>query len=143
METMPPQEARRINVFFYGLFMDESLLQSKGILPRNICLAKLYGYSLRIGERATLLQDSSFHVFGVLMSLTHKEIDSLYSDDTLQAYRPEPVITNTNDGRILPALCFNLVEPAPNKESNQAYAAKLKSLAVELGFPEEYTCSIR
>lgn len=48
---------RRIDVFFYGLFMDAELLRSKGAFPVNIRRAGVPGFELRIGERATLLRD--------------------------------------------------------------------------------------
>jgi hypothetical protein len=46
--------ARRIHVFFYGLFMDVDLLRSKGAQPENPRLASVSGFALRIGQRATL-----------------------------------------------------------------------------------------
>jgi hypothetical protein len=42
---------RRVDVFFYGLFMDETLLQAKGIEPQQRRLAVLENFRLMIGER--------------------------------------------------------------------------------------------
>jgi hypothetical protein len=39
--------------FFYGLFMDEALLKSKGFNPTCFEIACLEGFGLRIGERAS------------------------------------------------------------------------------------------
>jgi hypothetical protein len=41
--------ARRIDVFFYGLFMDADLLRSKGVHPENVRQACAPGFALRIG----------------------------------------------------------------------------------------------
>src|SRR5688572_3806148 len=132
----------RVNVFFYGLFMDVTLLHSKGVIPQDIMLVKLRGYSLKIGNRATLIPDVNETVYGFLMSLTHEEIDILYSDTSLKAYRYEPVIVYAKDGRILPALCFNLVVPPADNERNDEYVQKLKLLATQCGLPDEYVNSI-
>lgn len=142
MESYLPKEALRINVFFYGLFMDKELLESKGVYAQNVATARLPGFSLRIGKRATLIRNSSGQVHGVLMSLTRKEIDLLYSDETVKAYAPEPVKVFTGDGMLHSALCFNLVEPQAKNEIDSGYMNKLKSLAVQLRFPEEYINSI-
>jgi hypothetical protein len=132
----------RVNVFFYGLFMDVTLLHSKGVIPQEIVLVELQGYRLKIGNRATLIPDADKTVYGFLMSLTHDEIDILYSDPSLKAYRYEPVIVYAKDGKILPAVCFNLVEPPANDERNEEYARKLKLIALKTGLPEEYVNSI-
>ena len=57
---------RKIHVFFYGLFMDEDLLLSKGVTPTNLRPALLTGYQLRIGNRATLVPAQSGQVFGLV-----------------------------------------------------------------------------
>jgi hypothetical protein len=42
---------RRVDVFFYGLFMDERILREKGFEPANVELASIDDMSLRIGQR--------------------------------------------------------------------------------------------
>jgi hypothetical protein len=58
-----------VAVFFYGLFMDASVLASKGINPSRATIGHVDGYSLRIGRRATLVPDAGNRAYGVLMSL--------------------------------------------------------------------------
>ena len=77
-----------------------------------------------------------------MMALTHPEIDLLYADDSLKAYRPEPVIVQTVNGKLLPALCFNLIEPPAPQERNEKYAVKLKQVAAQCGLPQEYVETI-
>jgi hypothetical protein len=134
---------RKIDVFFYGLFMDEQLLISKGVTPTNIRSASLMGFQLRIGKRATLIPDQASRVYGIVMSLTQTDIEQLYSDPSVRAYRPEAVIIQISDDTQLPALCFNLVEPPAADEHNAEYASKLRSLAERLQFPTEYISSIQ
>ena len=83
--------SRRIEVFFYGSFMDADLLRKKGVNPANIRQASVPGFALRIGQRATLLRIPNALAHGILMELTHAEVDQLYSDPTGRAYRPEAV----------------------------------------------------
>lgn len=132
----------RINVFFYGLYMDEALLRSKGTEPEHNCVATVSGYALRIGQRATLVPDKFGTVHGVMMSLTYPEIDRLYADDSVNMYRPIPVVAHTQNGSIIPALCFVLpVAPEPD-EFNYDYARKLKEISTIIGLPVSYINSI-
>jgi hypothetical protein len=135
--------ARRIDVFFYGLFMDADLLRSKGVHPENVRQACAPGFALRIGQRASLIRDAHSRAYGVVMSLTHAEIDQLYSETSVQAYRPEAVLIELSDGSQSPVLSFNLVEPPKPEERNPEYAAKLRSLAQLLGLPQEYINAIQ
>ena len=135
--------SRRIEVFFYGLFMDADLLRSKGVHPANIRHASVGGYELRIGERATLRPSPDVRAFGILMELTHLEVEQLYSEPGLRPYRPEAVLADLADGSSVPALCFNLVLPPGPGEANPEYAAKLRDLGRRLELPSEYVDNIR
>src|SRR5262245_13315083 len=116
---------RKIDVFFYGLFMDEDLLRSKGVTPTNLRLASVSGFQLRIGNRATLIPSQSGRVFGLLASLSHNDLERLYSEPSVSAYRPEAVLVHVSSGEVLAALCFNLPEPPSPDERNSDYASKL------------------
>ena len=134
---------RLIDVFFYGLFMDEALLAGKGATPSRVRRGSVEGYGLRIGQRATLVPDERSTAQGVVMSLSHRDIDSLYADASVQAYRPEAVTVRLADGAKIPALCYNLVEPPAASERNPEYAAKLRAVAERLQLPSDYVASIR
>jgi hypothetical protein len=134
---------RKINVFFYGLFMDEALLQAKGIAMPNLRVASVPGFQLRVGNRAALVPSPFGHVFGRLASLSHNEVEQLYSDPSVQSYRPEPVLAYLANGEILAALCFNLPEPPASDEHNPGYAAQLRALAERLQLPPDYVSSIQ
>ena len=55
----------RVEVFFYGLFMDEELLRGKGPEPEGGEVAAIDGFALRIGQRAALVPTPGVKVFGV------------------------------------------------------------------------------
>ncbi len=134
---------RTIDVFFYGLFMDEDLLRTKGLTARQVRSASLEGFELRIGDRATLVPINSGRVFGVVASLSHEDLARLYSEPSVQAYRPEAVLAQLLDGKAIAALCFNLIDPPAAHERNPEYAAKLRALVERLQFPTDYVASIR
>ncbi|HEX8891154.1 MAG TPA: gamma-glutamylcyclotransferase family protein [Pyrinomonadaceae bacterium] len=140
---MNEEKARLIDVFFYGLFMDEALLRDKGVDPQNRRLAFIENFCLIIGARATLVPCSNGTVHGVLFSLTHAEIDALYSEASVSVYRPEAVLARLDDGSVVAALCFNLPVPPSASERNPQYALKLKELAARIGLPESYLSSIQ
>lgn len=137
---MPP---RRVDVFFYGLFMDSNLLRTKNVSPTNIRSASVPGFTLRIGQRATLIRSEGARAYGMLMELTHAEIDALYSEPSVSAYRPEGVIAELANGTAIPALCFNIVVPPESTEPDADYAAKLRALAHNVDLPSDYVDSIR
>jgi hypothetical protein len=140
---MIDNEPRRIDVFFYGLFMDDVLLREKGVNPENRQIAFVENFCLIIGNRATLVPCLNRRVHGVLFSLTHSEIDALYAEDSVKAYRPEAISVQAASGDILPALCFNLPAPPSLDERNPQYASKLKELARRIDLPREYVSSIQ
>ena len=130
--------SRRISIFFYGLFMDEELLLAKGVQPTSPRQACVRGFALRIGQRATLVPIFDARAYGVLMELSHDEIEHLYAEPSVNMYRPEAVVAELADGVQVPALCFNLQTVPRPGESNDAYAQKLRDLARRLGLPPDY-----
>jgi hypothetical protein len=141
--AMTEAEGRRIDLFFYGLFMDDALLREKGADPWNRRLAFVENFSLVIGARATLIPCAGRKVYGVLFSLTHSEVDALYGEASVSAYRPEAVSAHLEDGSVIPALCFNLPVPPLAGERNPQYVSKLKEVASRIGFPQSYVASIK
>ena len=133
---------RRVEVFFYGLFMDADALREKGFHPAGARQARVEGMALVLGERATLVPENGGCVHGMLMSLTHAEVDRLYAEPSVAAYRAEPVLAALRDGGIVAALCFNLPAVPADVRSNPEYAAKLRVAAKKMGLPEAYIASI-
>lgn len=131
-----------ISVFFYGLFMDESLLVAKGIRPKFSKLGYVDGFRLHIGERATLLPAKDSRSYGVLMEIAKDQAAELYSDESVCDYAAEPVVVHLPNDNQVAAVCYNL--PASKLTgTNPRYAADLLALATGLGMPESYLESIR
>ena len=133
---------RRVDVFFYGLFMDQDLLRSKGLLPESAERATVADMALRLGERATLVPASGGRVHGVICSLTSAELDRLYSEPSVEAYAPQAVLAHVESGGLVTALCYVLLNPPAAIERNAEYTAKLRTVARKLGLPSEYVESI-
>lgn len=135
-------DADRVNVFFYGLFMDEALLASKGITPRHSEVGYVDGFALRIGERATLVRSAGARSYGVMMNISSDQAKELYTQSSVADYAPEPVTVGLLDGRETGAFCYNL--PVDRiTGTNKVYAEALWELANNLGFPEQYLLEIR
>ena len=140
---MTEAKARRIDVFFYGLFMDDALLLEKGMNPVNRRMAFVENFSLVIGARATLVPRANGTAHGVVFSLTHAEVDALYAEASVSVYRPEAVSAHLSDGSVVPALCFNLPVPPSLEERNPQYVSKLREVASRIGLPPDYVSTIQ
>jgi hypothetical protein len=134
--------AREIDVFFYGLFMDVELLRQGGAKPSNPRRAYVADFALRIGQRATLVPSRGARAYGMLIALTHADLERLYGAPGLEHYRPEAVLVQPLEGSAVPALCYNLREAPEPHERNPEYAARLQSVLRKLGFPAEYIGSV-
>jgi hypothetical protein len=131
-----------ILVFFYGLFMDESILASKGVHSTESTIGYVDGYSLRIGERATLLPEPHSRAYGVLMKIAAEDAAALYSDQSVADYVPESVVVTLPGDVQASAVCYNL-PAAKLVGTNPDYAAALLALATKLGLPDSYLEHIR
>jgi len=133
---------QRLNdVFFYGLYIDEVILKSKNVLPRNPRKAVAHGYELRIGNMATLLRKEGARAYGMVYSLTHDEIDLLYAKAGLTDYVAEALTVELDDGSSIPVLCSNLLEPPKDDESNEAYLHKLVTCMQSYKLPLPGECN--
>jgi hypothetical protein len=133
---------RRIDAFFYGLFMDPDVLREGGVAPVNPRRAWVDDFALRIGQRATLLPSPGARAYGMLCALTHAELDRLYAAPGLRHYRPEAILARPMEGSPTPALCYNLREAPRPEERNPEYAARLQRALRKLDFPPEYVASL-
>lgn len=133
---------RRIDAFFYGLFMDIDVLRENNVEPVNPRRAYVGDFALRIGQRATLLPFVGARAYGMLFALTHPELERLYAAPGLEQYRPEAVLAQPLEGTSAPALCYNLCEAPRPHERNPEYAARLQRALSKLDFPQEYVASV-
>lgn len=137
-----PRIATQVNVFFYGLFMDESLLAKEGISPTSSAVGYVDGFALRIGERATLLRSAGARSYGVMMTISRDDVRKLYSDSSVADYVPEPVSVEFPDGSNAEAVCYNVTLDKVGG-TNKDYARSLLEVAGRLGLPGSYLDQIR
>lgn len=132
----------QISIFFYGLFMDESLLASKGVHPTESTIGYVDGFGLCIGKRATLLPEANSRAHGVLMKINSEDAAALYSEQSVADYVAETVVVTLPGNIQVSAVCYNL--PAARLTGrNPEYAAALLALATRLGLPDSYLGRIR
>jgi len=130
-------------IFFYGLFMDQSLLVEKGLHPEIVGPAVLPDYRIHIGERATLLRSASSRAYGMVMELDDREALVLYSEPSVREYIRERVQVELLDTReTVEAHCYNLPHEVGQVGANPAYAIELSQLVEELQFEAEYVDEI-
>ena len=130
-------------IFFYGLFMDRSLLIAQGLHPRTIGPALLPDYGIHIGARATLLPSDGSRALGVVMELTDRDAEALYAEPSVREYRPERVrVTLLDSGEDVEVDCYNLPADAGLAGSNPEYATKLARLVEALSLDPSYAREI-
>ncbi|HJS59465.1 MAG TPA: gamma-glutamylcyclotransferase family protein [Vicinamibacteria bacterium] len=130
----------RVRVFFYGSYMNPSVLREVDLAPEAFEVARLDGYDIRVAPRANLVPSSERCVYGVLAEATHAELNRLYTHakDVLgETYVPHPVLVQTKEGAWVPALCY--IAPAMvDRAPDPAYVDRILQPARALGFPEWY-----
>lgn len=131
-----------MQVFFYGLFMDEIILAKNGVKISNPRQAYLNDYTLKIGNRASLVPCKDERAYGVLMTVDEKHIQRLYSETSVADYIPEEVVVMTSANESIKAVCYNLPEESLSG-TNPAYAQSLHELAEKLDFPQNYLTKIK
>lgn len=133
--------ARRAQVFFYGMFMDRTLLEAKGLAPLDVELASVPGYALRVGQRATLVPESTARVHGVVMSLGLSELERLYAEPDLRAYEPHAVLVDLVGGGRRGAMCWIVAESAAGARDEE-YVVRLLEIGRKVGLPEDYLAAL-
>jgi len=131
-----------MEVFFYGLFMDGTILLKNGITPSNPRKGYLNDYALKIGNRASLISCKNERSYGIVMTVDNDAIHNLYAEASVADYIPEEVniVTNTNDS--ITATCYNLPLESLTG-TNESYAMSLYKLAKQEGFPDDYLEKIK
>jgi len=132
---------KRIDSFFYGLFMDADILHQSEVVARDPRRAYVDGYALRIGQRATLVPDMGARAYGMVFSLTQDDLDRLYNPPGLEDYRPQALLAQILEGDPRPVVCYILPEKLQADERNEDYAARLQATLERLGFPPDAYCA--
>ncbi len=131
-----------MEVFFYGLFMDQAILEKNGVKPSNPRNGYLENFTLKIGNRASLIASENETAYGVLMTVDEQAIKGLYAEASVADYIPELVTVITENGEVVEATCYNLPLELLTG-TNASYAASLHQLASQLDFPQDYLDKIK
>jgi len=130
----------RIDTFFYGSYINQSVLRGLGLEPADIEVARLDGYDIRIEPLANLVPAEGASVWGIVTALTPRELVTLYAHarDVLGGtYSPVAVVVETTGGEKKAARCYIApVEAA--RPANNDYVDRIVGPAREYGFPADY-----
>ncbi len=130
-------ESGRVSVFFYGSFINLKVLEEGGLHPEKVEVARLSGYDIRIRPLANVEASSQHCVYGILCRATHAQLSRLYGQDWVGDYLPYPVLAETLEGKLAPALCY--IAPSPKlSQAADDYVGRIVDPAREHGFPDWY-----
>jgi uncharacterized protein YbjT (DUF2867 family) len=127
----------RVDVFFYGSFINPAVLRRNGFAAERLERGLVPGFEIAFRPTATLDRAPGGVVYGVLCSATHDELHALYAQDWLAAYRAEAVLVHLFDGRTAPALCWIAAGPSGAPPAAD-YRASIAEAARAHGFPSWY-----
>lgn len=131
-----------MQIFFYGLFMDKSILAKNGLEPTYIKKGYLNDYVLKIGNRASLIPCKHERAYGLVMTVDDEDIERLYAEPSVADYIAEEVVVTTDENESINAICYNLQEESLSG-TNPTYAQSLFELAKKLKFPIDYLVKIK
>ena len=130
----------KVVTFFYGSYMNPSVLREVELVPDRIEVARLPGFDIEISPLANLVSSDRHTVYGILATATNAELDRLYSHarDVLGGvYLPRAVLAYILAGQAEAALCYLASGLAPSRASAD-YVARILEPARTYGFPEWY-----
>jgi hypothetical protein len=128
-------------VFFYGGLINPRILDKVGMKPTRQEPATLSGFDIRISPYVTLVRSAGHIVFGLLMEVTHAELQHMYSQ--LKArYFPEALVVSDAAGCLRPALCYRVWDMPPG-QAEVDHVEALATAAESCGFPQWYLAKIR
>ena len=134
---MPPAS---VWTFFYGSFIHLDVLKKVGVVPKEVEVATLDGFDIRIRPLANLVPSNEHRVYGVVATTTHAELSRLYdyATNTLGGtYLPQAVLTGIGGGKCLPALCYIAGDLAEGPAAAE-YVDLIIEAAKSHGFPGWY-----
>ena len=136
----------KVDVFFYGSYMNFDVLKEVDIVPASHQMAILSGFDLVIAPRANLIRDPKTVAYGVLIEASHAELGRLYSEHAQgllgETYLPEAVIVTDAGGKLRPAMTYIAHSMAP-RPPDRAYVERIARPAERYGFPRWYVEKIR
>jgi len=130
----------KVWAFFYGSYMNHQVLREADVVLEQWDVARLPSFEVVIRPLANLVRSDRGSVYGIVGTVTHGELGRLYArakDARGQAYLPEAVLTESRDGRFLPALCY-VAHDMPPAPAELGYVNRIVAPAKAFGFPAWY-----
>jgi hypothetical protein len=127
-------------VFFYGTIMEPTELKKFGVTPARVVPAKLNGYELSVRPRPNIAPADRACAFGSLMSVRHDDLTTLYTALETRfgaRYRSAPVLVESLDGMLKPALCY-IADDMAEAPAEAEFINQLVRCVRTMGFPEWY-----
>jgi hypothetical protein len=129
-----------VRTFLYGSYMNLNILGNMRVRPSHVEVARLRGFDIRIAPHANLIVSERDLVYGILVSVTHHDLDRLYGRTEAvlgSAYHAEGVLVETLHGSWRPAMCYISHTMRPSTPSAD-YVASVVEAALQHGFPAWY-----
>ncbi len=131
----------KVDVFFYGSYINFDVLAEVEIYERSYQVAWLPNYKLVISPLANLAKDQSFVTLGIATKLNHDELNRLYIEharDKLGGnYLPEAVLVYISRNSMMPALSYISHEMEAARPETE-YVDRILRPARKYGFPSHY-----
>lgn len=136
----------KVWVFFYGSYINVTVLKEVDLIPGEVEPATLAGFDLKIAPRANLIRAPQSVVYGILAKATHAELARLYSEHAKgklgETYLPEAVVATDLNGKLRPALTY-VSHDMVDRPAEDAYIERIAQPAEAFGFPADYVAKIR
>ncbi len=136
-ETSLQAQPKRVAAFFYGSFIRRDVMALAGFHPTSIEVAKLSGFDITFDPHANVFRSDQHAICGILVYPSHEELHKLYSRDGVGVFLPEAVLIETQDNRLLPAMCY-MPPSRGNKPPDFEYVQRMIGAAREHNFPAWY-----
>jgi hypothetical protein len=134
---------RKVWAFFYGSFMNSQVMATANLIDPQIEIASLPGFDIEISPHANLVRRAGQMAYGLLVSITHAQLDSLYASQSAgETYLPEAVLAIDAGGRFRPATCYIVTNMKPGVPE-KSYLEKITAPAIAHGFPDWYVNRLR
>lgn len=130
----------KVAAFFYGSFINTSVLAEVDLIPDGVTVAVLNGFDIRIQPLANLIRSDAHRVYGIVVEATHEELDRLYGyvEHKLGGvYLPEAVLVETLDKTWAPVLTY-ISHTMESQPPANRYVDRIVDPARALGFPQWY-----
>lgn len=130
----------KVGTFFYGSFINTSVLAEVGLVPDRVTVAVLNGFDICIQPLANLIRSDARQAYGIIVDATHAELERLYGyvEHKLGGvYLPEAVLVETADKTWAPVLTY-ISHTMESRPPANDYVDRIVDPARALGFPQWY-----